>query len=66
MTEFDLIQYGGVIQQVKNLSDRMEALEGKIDHLVSIADKQKGGIRVLAGAAGVLGALITIIIEKFL
>lgn len=57
-TEIDPIKYGAMWQQVQDLSRTVASLETKVDLLLDMANRSKGGMWL---ALGLMGGLTTLV-----
>jgi len=44
MSEVDMFKYGQLVAQVESLDKKVDKLEGKIEELLELANKGKGGM----------------------
>jgi len=66
MSEVDMFKYGQLVAQVESLDKKVDKLEGKIEELLELANKGKGGmwfgmalISTLSAASGYVIHLFT-------
>lgn len=65
MSEIDPIEYGKLVNSVENLERKVDSLEVDIKHLVAMAERSKGSLWALMGAASVAGGAISILTDFF-
>lgn len=66
MSDIDLRDFGRLEAEVEALQKQVTSLESKVDVLLELANKSKGGFWVGMGIASALGGLVTFIGEKVL
>ena len=66
MSDVDMFKYGQLVAQVDSLDKKVDKLEGKIEELIELANKGKGGmwfgmafISTVSAASGYLTHLFT-------
>lgn len=66
MSEVDMFKYGQLVAQVESLDKKVDKLEGKIEELLELANKGKGGmwfgmvfVSTISAASGYLTHLFT-------
>ena len=64
--DIDARDFGRLEAEVETLQRQVNSLEGKVDTLLELANKSKGGFWVGMGIASALGGLVTFIGEKVL
>lgn len=61
---FDPVQYGVLLQKVKDMDEKMDKMETHIEELLELANKGKGGLwlgmSVISGISVVFGYAISI------
>lgn len=59
----DPIQYGGLLQKVRDLDTKIDKLEVQISELIALANKSKGGLwlgmSILSGMSVIVGYVIS-------
>jgi len=65
MAEIDPIEYGKLVNSVENLERKVDSLEVDIKKLVAMAERSKGSLWALMGAASVAGAFISYMTDLF-
>lgn len=70
--EIDPVKYGVLWQKVEDYEKKFDSMEKKIDkmesqleQLVSMAERSKGSLWALMGAAGVVGSVISFLTDVF-
>lgn len=70
--KIDLVRYGVLWQKVENYEQKFDAMERKIDtmesdlkKLVLMAERSKGSLWALMGAAGVVGSIVSFLADFF-
>lgn len=66
MSDIDLRDFGRLEAEVEALQKQVTSLESKVDVLLELANKSKGGFWVGMGIASALGGLVTFIGDKVL
>jgi F0F1-type ATP synthase beta subunit len=68
--KIDLVRYGVLWQKVENYEQKFDAMERKIDtmesdlkKLVLMAERSKGSLWALMGAAGVVGSIVSFLAD---
>ena len=59
MAEIDPIEYGKLVQAVENLESKVNIMEVDIKKLVAMAERSKGSLWAIMGAASVFGGFVT-------
>ena len=59
MAEIDPIEYGKLVQAVENLESKVNTMEVDIKKLVAMAERSKGSLWAIMGAASVFGGFVT-------
>ena len=65
MAEIDPIEYGKLVHAVENLESKVNTMEADIKKLVAMAERSKGSLWAIMGAASVFGAFVTWLAEFF-
>lgn len=64
-TDIDLVEYGEMRQQVRETASKVASMEKKIDQLVDLASRGKGGLwlgmTIVAAFGGVSGFMLSMI-----
>jgi hypothetical protein len=63
--DIDPVEYGKLLAKVENLESSVEKLAKKIDDLMEVANKSKGGLWVLMAVGGAVGGFLTWMAEHF-
>lgn len=63
--EFDPFKFGGLVTQVEHLQQKVDVMEADIKKLVAMAERSKGSLWAIMGAASVFGAFVTWLAELF-
>ena len=63
--EIDPIQYGRLIAQVDNLTNKVDSMDGDIKELLALANKSKGGFWMGMTIASMAGGFITWVISHW-
>ena len=68
----DLVKYGVLWERVENYERKFDSMEKKIDSmdddlkkLVAMAERSRGSLWALMGAAGVVGSVISFLTDIF-
>lgn len=67
MSDVDMFKYGQLVAQVDSLDKKVDKLEGKIEELLELANKGKGGMwfgMVFVSAASAVSGYLTHIFTK--
>lgn len=56
MSEIDPVQFGELLQSVRNIEKRMDNMEPKVDEMVAIKNKGKGYLAAIITFSGLIGA----------
>ena len=59
MADIDPIEYGKLVHAVENLESKVSAMEYDIKKLVAMAERSKGSLWAIMGAASVFGGFVT-------
>ena len=59
MADIDPIEYGKLVQAVENLESKVNIMEVDIKKLVAMAERSKGSLWAIMGAASVFGGFVT-------
>ena len=57
--KFDMFKFGGLVNQVEHLQNKVDEMEADIKKLVAMAERSKGSLWAIMGAASVLGGFVT-------
>ena len=63
MADIDPVEYGKLVNAVENLEIKVNTMEADIKKLVAMAERSKGSLWAIMGAASVFGAFITWLAE---
>lgn len=63
MAEIDPIEYGKLVHSVENLETKVNTMEADIKKLVAMAERSKGSLWAIMGAASVFGAFVAWLAE---
>ena len=66
MNSIDPIEYGKLIAQVENLTNKVDSLESDIKTLLALANQSKGGFWMGMTIASILGGLLTLTMNWFI
>jgi hypothetical protein len=58
MADIDPIEYGKLVHAVENLESKVSAMEYDIKKLVAMAERSKGSLWAIMGAASVFGGFV--------
>jgi hypothetical protein len=61
--EIDPFKFGGLVNQVEHLQEKVDVMEADIKKLVMMAERSKGSLWAIMGAASVFGAFATWLAE---
>ena len=59
MADIDPVEYGKLVQAVENLESKVGIMEHDIKKLVAMAERSKGSLWAIMGAASVFGGFVT-------
>jgi hypothetical protein len=65
LEKFDMFKFGGLVNQVEHLQNKVDEMEVDIKKLVAMAERSKGSLWALMGFASVAGAFVTYMTELF-
>jgi len=65
MADIDPIEYGKLVQAVENLESKVSTMESDIKKLVAMAERSKGSLWAIMGAASVFGGFVTWLADLF-
>ena len=65
LEKFDMFKFGGLVNQVEHLQNKVDEMETDIKKLVAMAERSKGSLWALMGFASVAGAFVTYMTELF-
>ena len=57
--KFDMFKFGGLVNQVEHLQSKVDTMEIDIKKLVAMAERSKGSLWAIMGAASVFGGFVT-------
>ena len=63
MSEIDPVQYGKLIAQVENLTDKVDSMDSDIKALLELANKSKGGFWMGMTIASMAGGALTWVVS---
>ena len=63
MSNIDPIEYGKLVHAVENLESKVSAMEYDIKKLVAMAERSKGSLWAIMGAASVFGGFVTWMVD---
>jgi hypothetical protein len=58
MAEFDMFKFGGLVQQVETLQNKVDGMDRDIKELLELANKSKGSLWALMGVASLVGGFV--------
>lgn len=61
----DPYKYGKLVAQVETMEKKIDTMEADIKKLVMMAERSKGSLWAIMGAASVFGAFVTWLAELF-
>jgi hypothetical protein len=65
LEKFDMVKFGGLVNQVEHLQTKVDEMEVDIKKLVAMAERSKGSLWALMGFASVAGAFVTYMSDLF-
>lgn len=65
MADIDPIEYGKLVHAVESLESKVNTMEIDIKKLVAMAERSKGSLWAIMGAASVFGGIITWLADLF-
>ena len=63
LEKFDMFKFGGLVNQVEHLQDKVDAMEADIKKLLAMAERSKGSLWALMGVASVFGGFVAYVTE---
>jgi hypothetical protein len=63
MADIDPVEYGKLVNAVENLEIKVNTMEADIKKLVAMAERSKGSLWAIMGAASVFGGFATWLAE---
>ncbi len=63
MANIDPIEYGKLVHAVENLESKVNTMEVDIKKLVAMAERSKGSLWAIMGAASVFGGFVTWMVD---
>lgn len=63
MADINPVEYGKLVNAVENLETKVNQMESDIKKLVAMAERSKGSLWAIMGAASVFGGFITWLAE---
>lgn len=61
LEKFDMFKFGGLVNQVEHLQNKVDVMEADIKKLVAMAERSKGSLWALMGVASVFGGVVAYI-----
>ena len=61
LEKFDMFKFGGLVNQVENLQNKVDSMDRDIKELLELANKSKGGFWMGMTIASIVGGVITYI-----
>jgi hypothetical protein len=65
MNEINPVEYGKLVNAVENLEHKVNSMDNDIKRLVAMAERSKGSLWAIMGAASVFGGFVTWLAELF-
>lgn len=65
MADIDPVEYGKLVNAVENLENKVNSMDNDIKKLVAMAERSKGSLWAIMGAASVFGGFVTWLAEFF-
>ena len=59
MNDINPIEYGKLVNAVENLEHKVNSMDNDIKRLVAMAERSKGSLWAIMGAASVFGGFVT-------
>jgi hypothetical protein len=59
LEKFDMFKFGGLVNQVEHLQNKVDEMEVDIKKLVAMAERSKGSLWAIMGAASLFGGFVT-------
>jgi hypothetical protein len=56
--EIDPFKFGGLVNQVEHLQEKVDVMEADIKKLVAMAERSKGSLWAIMGACSVFGGFV--------
>jgi hypothetical protein len=65
VADINPVEYGKLVNSVENLEAKVNQMESDIKKLVAMAERSKGSLWAIMGAASVFGGFVTWLAELF-
>jgi hypothetical protein len=65
MADINPVEYGKLVNSVENLEAKVNQMESDIKKLVAMAERSKGSLWAIMGAASVFGGFVTWLADLF-
>jgi len=59
LEKFDMFKFGGLVNQVEHLQNKVDAMDRDIKELLELANKSKGGFWMGMTVASIVGGFVT-------
>ena len=59
LEKFDMFKFGGLVNQVEHLQNKVDVMEADIKKLVAMAERSKGSLWAIIGFSSVVGGFVT-------
>jgi hypothetical protein len=63
--EIDPFKFGGLVNQVEHLQEKVDVMEADIKKLVAMAERSKGSLWAIMGACSVFGGFVAWLADLF-
>jgi hypothetical protein len=63
--EIDPFKFGGLVNQVEHLQEKVDVMEVDIKKLVAMAERSKGSLWAIMGACSVFGGFVAWLADLF-
>lgn len=65
LEKFDMFKFGGLVNQVETLQNKVDAMDRDIKTLLAMANQSKGGLWAGMAIASFMGGLVTYLTSWF-
>lgn len=65
LEKFDMFKFGGLVNQVEHLQNKVDAMDRDIKTLLAMANQSKGGLWAGMAIASFMGGLVTYLTSWF-
>jgi hypothetical protein len=65
LEKFDMFKFGGLVNQVEHLQNKVDVMEADIKKLVAMAERSKGSLWAIMGFSSFIGGIVTWLSSTF-